>query len=295
MPPDHQLWERPKPSANLLDRSADDQRSLAEAMVPVRLADGSTRRVLDCGSGDAVVMMPMVTELNFVYSSQVADLQRDHRVVLYEPALSRTTRVPVVDRAGEAADVMDACRIDRAHVLTWGDTGSAAYALARDRPDRCQSLILIGLADRYAFDQPYATLLRLLERTPIEGLVPARLIAALIGHFVAGRQVKAEWFVERAVAIPQLGALFKHSIIPNLTDHRPIAGEVDVPALVVGGDHDAIVTVSQSQAMAALLSGAGEAVIVPGGEHFVSYVDDRVVNAAIREFLAEPEVTSEAR
>lgn len=82
-------------------------------MHEIRLADGSARRVLDVGAGeDAVVFMPMITELNFVYAAQIADLQRDHRVVLYEPRLSAVTRVGLEDRAGEAAAVLAAlgCR-----------------------------------------------------------------------------------------------------------------------------------------------------------------------------------------
>jgi pimeloyl-ACP methyl ester carboxylesterase len=279
-------WLRPPVAASLLSRTTNDQNALSGAMREIALPDGRTVRVLDCGTGDAVVMLPMITELNFVYASQIADLQTDHRVVAYEPLLCADANVGIADRADEVRGVLAALGIPRAHIIAWSDTGSVAYHLARTRPEVCRSLTFIGLADRYRFPRPYGLLLTMLQRLPIERLVPSRVLATVLGRFLGGTQIKPEWIVEGAVRVPRLSALFKHSIAPNLTEHRPRPEEVWTPSLVIVGEHDRVAPVARVRRMAALLPNAGAAVIVHGGEHFVQYVDDALVNAELRRFLA---------
>lgn len=280
------LWERPLVSDSLYSRGNEDQDAIVDAMRPVTLPDGRSLRVLDCGEGEAIVLLPMITELNFVYAPQIAEFQSDHRVVLYEPLLSADTRIGIADRADETRALLSALGIERAHFIVWGDTGAAAYHLAKQHPEICHSLVFIGLADRYRFPQPYGFLLKLLEVVRIERLVTPRVFATLLGRFVGGSQIKPEWIVEKAALVPRLTAVFKRSILPNLTEHRPEAGEVHVPSLLIAGDNDRIVSVAQTERMAGLLPNAGPPLIKRGGEHFVSYVDDGEVNAAIRRFLA---------
>lgn len=286
---DARTWVRPPVSDSLRTRMTEDQRAIAAAMRPVTLPDGRTLRVLDCGEGDAVVLLPMVTELNFVYAPQIAEFQRDHRVVLYEPLLSTNTRVGIKDRAHEVRCLLSALGISRAHFVVWGDTGAAAYYLAKRHPELCRSMVFVGLADRYRFPQPYGFWLKMLEHLPIERVVSSRVFATLLGRFVGGTQIKPEWIVQEALVVLRLTALFKHSILPNLTEHRPTPGEVHVPSLVISGDNDHIVSVAQARRMAALLPNAGAAVIKPGGEHFITYVDDSFVNETVRRFISSVE------
>jgi pimeloyl-ACP methyl ester carboxylesterase len=281
-----QMWTRPPVVDSLFVRVIRDRDAIEKAMHMVRLADGTSLRTLDCGDGDAVVLLPMIAELNFVYAPQIAEFQSDHRVVLYEPCLSADARVGIVDRADEVRALLSALGISRAHFIVWGDTGSAAYHLAKHHPEVCRSLVFIGLADRYRFPQPYALLLKMLEYLPLERVVPSTVFATLLGRFVGGTQIKPQWIVEEARRVPRLSALFKRSILPNLTEHRPQPGEVTVPSLVIAGDNDRIVSAAQAERMADLLPNAPRAIIKQGGEHFVSYVDDVIVNDAIRRFFA---------
>jgi pimeloyl-ACP methyl ester carboxylesterase len=279
-------WTRRAAAGSLLDRLREDRRAIEEAMVAVELGDGTSLRVLDCGSGQALVLMPMLAELNFVYAPQIAEFQRDHRVILYEPCLGTDRRVGIADRAEEARMLLAALDVPHAHFVVWGDTGSAAYHLAKHYPQLCRSLVFIGLADRYRFPQPYALLLTMLERLPLERVVSSRLFATVLGRFVGGTQIRPEWFVEEAKDVPRLAALFKRSILPNLTEHEPQAGEVTAPSLLVVGDRDRIVSPAQAERMARLLPNAEPLFVKEGGEHFVSYVESDVVNEAIRRFLA---------
>jgi pimeloyl-ACP methyl ester carboxylesterase len=279
-------WMRAHIEGSLLDQADYDQRAIISLMRMVTLKDGSTLRVLDIGEGEPILLLPMIAELNFVYAPQIEEFQDDYRVILYEPRLSAKERVGVADRVREALALLSHLGIDDTHIIVWGDTGAAAYQLAKYFPNRCRSLVFIGLADRYKFPQPYQFLLQLLRYLPIEFLVSPPAFAAILGKFVGGTQVKPEWMVQRTTQVPDITRLFKQSILPNLIEHNPKAGEVNVKSLVIGGDRDRVVSVSQAHRMATLLSNVHSVVILPGGEHFVSYVDAPTVNKVIREFYA---------
>jgi len=120
----------------------------------------------------------MTPELNFVYAAQIEEFQSNHRMILYKPRLSARSRVGIADRANEAVSLMKRLGLERTHIIVWGDTGSAAYYLAKRWPEKCRSIVFIGLADKYAFPQPFQFLLRLLSQFPIEGCVPSRVSPA---------------------------------------------------------------------------------------------------------------------
>jgi pimeloyl-ACP methyl ester carboxylesterase len=262
-----------------------DQQRIEQTMTPLAVPECSPIRLYDAGAGEPIVFLPMVQELNFVYARQLAEFASDYRVLLYEPRLSRRSRVGITDRAAEVLVVMDTLGLPAAHLVAWSDTGSAAYVFAKQWPERCRSVVFLGLADRYRFPQPLQTLMGVLAHLPVEGLIPTFILAHILGHYLGGRQVKPAWVAEGAGQIPQLPHLFKHSILSNLMEHRPRAGEVNVPSLVLCGTDDALVTVAQVQRMARLLPKAAEAVIVPGGEHFLPYANAAEVNRSMRDFF----------
>ena len=280
------MWTRDTAARSLREQSAIDQASIEAAMLDWPLPDGSRTPILDIGAGTAIVFVPMVPELNFVYAPQLADLQRDYRALVYAPRLSRCTRVTVADRAREIEAVLDSRGIDRAHVVAWSDAGAAAYAFAKMYPARCRSVVFLGLADRYVFPLPLRIGMRILDRTSIDRALPAWLLAGILALFLGGPQVKRAWFRARARRIPRLPSLFKHSVLPLLLEHAPVAGEVTVPCVVLCGDQDALVSVEQARRMAALLPAADAAVIIQGGEHFLGYVHAQDVNREIRRFFS---------
>ena len=278
-------WTRAPISESLLALVDSDQQSIECHLRELTIDDGVPVQVFDVGEGDPILLLPMIAELNFVYAAQIEEFVSDHRVILYKPRLSSRSHVGIASRAKEAVSLMNRMGLESVHIIVWGDTGSAAYYLAKQWPERCKSIVFIGLADRYTFRQPYGFLLHLLRIAPIEALVPRRFFAWILGNFVGGTQVKPQWFVERASKVPDVTRYFKHSILPNLTEHRPMAGEVRVPCLVISGDSDGVVSAAQARRMAELLPNA-RVVIISGGEHFVNYVDGPTVNRTIRGFYA---------
>ncbi|MDQ5822908.1 MAG: alpha/beta hydrolase [Chloroflexota bacterium] len=285
-------WRRPHVSGSLLAQADGDQQSISGHMKPLVLEDGSSLEVFDVGRGDPVLLLPMIDLLNFVYAPQIEEFQSEYRTILYVPRLSDRRRVGIPDRVNEALSLMQRLGIESAHIVVWGDTGSAAYYLAKHHPERVRSIVFIGLADRYKFPQPYQFLMQLLARLPIESLVPSWLFAAILSRVVGGTQVKPRWIAMRAAKVPRLTRLFKLSILPNLTDHKPMPGEVHAPCLVISGDNDRIVSAAQARRMSRLLPNVRRTAIIPGGEHFISYIDSATVNGLIRQFFTEVSATT---
>lgn len=279
-------WARYLDNELPIHQAAADQKSIQEYMVSLSLEDGTFMRVLDVGEGEAIVFLPMVTELNFVYAPQLEEFRSDYRVILYEPRLSRHTHFGLGDRAAEVVALLKALGLKSAHIVAWSDTGSVAYYLAKQHAEICRSVIFLGLADRYTFPKPIQLLVQLLADWPIEHLVPSWFLSWFLGRYLGGMQVKPRWVAQRAAQVPEISRLFKHSVLPNLLEHQPQKGEVTVASLVVCGDRDALVTIDQAKRMAGLLANTGEAVIIPGGEHFLGYVNATPVHKAMRAFYA---------
>jgi pimeloyl-ACP methyl ester carboxylesterase len=272
---------------NLREQAEVDQKAVEQQMRAVSLKDRSVLKVLDSGRGEPIIFLPMASELNFVYARQLREFEVDYRVILYEPRLSRRSHFGVADRAGEALALMDGLELESAHIVAWSDAGAGAYYLAKHWPKRCRSVVFFGLADRYKFPQPLQFLTMALASLPVAGLVPAWLLARILARYVGGPQLKSSWVAQRAAQVHQLPRLFKHSVLPQLIEHQPVAGEIkDVSCLAICGDNDALVSVEQARRMAKLLSNGREAVIIPGGEHFLGYVNYEAVNNSMREFYS---------
>lgn len=246
--------------------------------------NGETVRYMERGAGETIICVPMVKELNFVYMPQIKALSDRFRMVVYEPRLRTTRRYGIADRAREILELNEKLGVPKVHLLAWSDAGSAAYYFAKQWPEHCHSTIYLGLSDRYRFSQPLDILSHLLYRLPLEHFIPGSVLAWIISGYLAGDKVRRRWIVDRVRAIPRFTKLFKHSVLPNLIEHRPRAGEVSVPSLVLIGDRDALVTVKEAQGMAALFAQETNCIVIPGGEHFLGYVHSDPVNEAIRSF-----------
>ena len=279
------MWQRPLAESSLFAQVRTDAEAIVKSCQEVPCSDGQTRRILSAGSGPPLLFVPMVAEVNFVWAPQLSEFSQDYRVILFEPLVSRTRTVTLEERAAEIRSVMDTLAIDWAHLVAWSDGGSAAYVFARTWPQRCQSIVLIGLPDRYQFPFPVGQLFFLFRHLPIERLTPAAMIRPFLVRFLSGALARRSFVREHVRRVPRLGAFVKYNLLPCLLDHRPRQGEVDIPALIICGDEDALLTSQQATRMGELLPQCRGISIVPGGEHFLPYTSPQVVNRLLRGFL----------
>lgn len=262
-----------------------DREAISRCMESVTLVDGSLLNMMSLGDGTPIVLLPMISELNFLYAPQIQEFSTDYRVITYEPRLSRQQHVGIADRASELLLLMNSLNLTAAHVVAWSDAGAAAYDFAKKWPERCRSVVFLGLPDRYKLPQPIQFLMRLLRKFPLERITPAWLLAYILAGYMRGPLVKRAWVMEYATQIIQLPQLFKHSCLPNMLEHQPRFGEIKIPSLVVCGDSDPVVSRSQAIKMASLLPTTSGAIIIPQGEHMLGYVNASDVNFVLRRFF----------
>ena len=67
-------FERPA-AADLHRRAELDQAAIERSMTEVLLRDGRRTDVLDVGEGEPLIFLPMISEMNFVYTPQVVRFQ----------------------------------------------------------------------------------------------------------------------------------------------------------------------------------------------------------------------------
>lgn len=266
------------------DRVEGDRAVIESAMKLHRLSDGTVIRMAKFGQGPLVVCPPIIAELNFVYLPQIRHLQHRFTFVIYEPRVSVDERVSVADRAVELASVVDAVG-GQAHLLSWSDGGSAAYLFATEHPRKCLSTIFLGLADRYKLPGPLHELTRLIYAGRIDRLVPRFAFRMLLAWFLGGSRAPRRWVFAETGRLRDLRRLVRYSVLPCMLEHVP-AEPVEMPALLIGGDRDALVDLRSMARMSAILGPQTRFVSVPGGEHILGYTATEQVNAALDEFLA---------
>jgi pimeloyl-ACP methyl ester carboxylesterase len=119
------------------------------------------------------------------------------------------------------------------------------------------------------------------ERMPFcDPLVQWSLALLAGGPVVTPRMVK-----QHLREIPDFVRLFKYSILPLLPTHHVAAGTITAAALVIVGARDRFVSVREAEALVAALPAARELVVIPGGEHFLTYASADVVATHLHHFL----------
>jgi pimeloyl-ACP methyl ester carboxylesterase len=262
-----------------------DQKVLEDRFTPTSIEGVGEVRVARFGSGPPLVCVPIVNEVNFAYLPQVRELSKYFEVILYEPKLSDATRVSVRDRAEELRAIITTLVPPKVNLLAWSDAGSVAYLAAKLWPEMLDRVAFLGLPDRYTFYGPLGTFVRTLYEYDIHKAIPNFVMNVLLAWHLGGRQIKRAWVYRELGKISNLKRFFKHSILPCMVEHRPDGALPGIRSLVIGGDSDALVKPAQMTRMAQLLDPAAQAVLVPGGEHFLGYASGEAVDSLLLRFF----------
>jgi pimeloyl-ACP methyl ester carboxylesterase len=154
--------------------------------------------------------------------------------------------------------VLNALRIDKAHIVGFSDGAIIALHLALTAPERIASMVLLG-----ANYNPKG--LRLIPRFQIGFVYTWLSIASLFS--VKMRQRKEIW----ALMVNQ----------PKLTLKE--ISRINLPALVVTGEND-MVTQHQNDDLSRAITGSGR-MVIPKGDHFWFFTEPELLNQCIMNFL----------
>ena len=183
------------------------------------------------GDGDAVLLLPGLGHSAATWAHIGARLAQTHRVIYADPRGSGDSDAPDAPFSGEllAADiaaVLDAARVEKAHVAGMSMGGMIAQHLALDHPDRVRSLTLI------------ATYAAADERT-----------RAVLDAAIRNLPPRLGSDADTGVYLRQLDFCRNH-------DTRSRLSSLEVPTQVIVGSRDFLVSTSAARQLAQLIPGA---------------------------------------
>ena len=210
--------------------------------------------------------------LNMTVWNEVAPaLAQDRAVLLVDlPAHGKSdkahTAYPMKRLAAAIVDAMDAVGFDRAYVAGNSLGGSTSIEVARNAPDRVKALILVAAPGGRAL--PVA--LRRLARTVAtpEALASLSDEAWWVGLNIVQRsdrplaqRLRRDLMALREAAEFPAWCRASLTVLRSVVSYMPPLEALDVPALVVHGDGDFIVSPSLNESLARRLKGARLAVL----------------------------------
>ncbi len=190
--------------------------------------------------------------------------------------------------ARDAAGLLDALGLDRAHVLGVSMGGYIAQELALAWPARVAGLVLATTSVG-----PYLLKTSILEewlRGAVPGLAPESLFQIMIPFMFNDRYFEQPGVLEMFLAaIAPHAAAPPHVLARQMTacvehDARDRIGLIASPTLVLAGREDSFVPFSLSEELAGRIPGARLQVLEGGGHGFTPATADEF-NRAVLEFL----------
>jgi pimeloyl-ACP methyl ester carboxylesterase len=190
------------------------------------------------------------------------------------------------DLADRAVDLLDELRIDQAHVLGVSMGGVVAQLVFHRHRGRVRSLILVDTnPGGGALPEPERSMrvhqrLESLERLGARGMAeqrapalvgpnaPAELIAELVDIMA---EVRPAGYNGAAIAL-------------GTTDLTSRLSTIDIPTLVIHGEHDAVVPLETARSVAETIPGA-RLEVIPNAGHVSNQEQPDLFNTVIRDFL----------
>jgi pimeloyl-ACP methyl ester carboxylesterase len=247
------------------------------------------------GEGPPVLFLPGMGNGREAWRGQVVALGEAFRCVTYDPrdvgeSDLATAPYTIRDLAGDAAALLEALGVARAHVVGWSMGGAVAQELALGWPERVDRLVLIatypaGDARGAANLHGWALLRRRLEPVDYQ-----RVIAPWV---YSPREFDEPDLVERAIAQvlrrpAQPQAAFERQVEATLghdaLDRLPL---IAAPTLLLFGTDDALTPLRFAHALRARIPHS-DLQTIDGAGHALIWTRAAEVNAALRQFLGGP-------
>jgi 3-oxoadipate enol-lactonase len=258
---------------------------------------GDPQLVLDAaGAGPVLLCLHGVGGGRINFAGQLSGLADCARVVALDArGYGDSDDVPGLrafpDFAADVVRVLDHLGADKAILLGVSMGGRIALDTYGRTPDRVAALVLAdtSVGSAAARDPAKIEAFLALRRKPLleEGKTPAD-IAPDVARTLAGPHCTPEQF---EALLASLAALRTESYLKTLEavtryhDFPPF-GQVQVPTLVITGEHDPIAPPAMAQAMAQAIPGA-RYVELAGAGHISNIEAPDAFNAAVRAFVQE--------
>jgi 3-oxoadipate enol-lactonase len=218
-------------------------------------------------------------------------LAEDFLVVSYDNRGFGASDVPpgpytVAQLAGDAAAVLDAAGLERAHVLGVSLGGMAAQELAVSRPERVDRLVLVSTTPGARGHAMPARTVALMLEAPL--LAPAVALRRFVENALgpaAGPELIERIVAYRTANPPDPGGWQAQAAAGATFDALDRIGRIAAPTLVVHGTEDFVVDSRNGELLAQSIPGA-RLELLPGCGHLASWEEPERFATLVREFLA---------
>jgi pimeloyl-ACP methyl ester carboxylesterase len=223
------------------------------------------------GAGDPVLLIHGGLTHGDVWSSQVADLMKDHLVIVADSrghGRSSRTEAPFgYDlMAEDYVALLDYLKLDKVDLVGWSDGGIIGLDIAMKHPERLDRLFAHA------------------ANVTVDGVDPGVGTNALFGEYIgrmAGDYAKMSPTPDQFDAfVAQIGEMWASQ--PNWSDEA--VGKIVTPTAIVLGDHDEAITRTHTEHMASVIPGS-ELVILKDASHFAMLQAPDEYTAAVRAFI----------
>ncbi|HEY8515572.1 MAG TPA: alpha/beta fold hydrolase [Candidatus Binatia bacterium] len=263
-------------------------------------ADGVRLHYETHGTGEPVLLIMGLGSNAYGWHRSLPWLAERYQAITFDNRGVGRSDVPkgaytIAQMAGDAAAVLDACGIERAHVIGMSLGGMIAQRLALTYPERLRSLVLICTTPGGRNAVPASP--EVLQALATGGDDPAEVYRRN-AWFLYGEDTRQnhperieEDLAER-MRIPttptgyfgQLQAAMHHDTWDEL-------GALRVPTLVLHGEADLLVPTENGRLLAQRIPGA-ELVLIPGAGHMLQADAGDVLRDAVLGFLGRVSGTS---
>lgn len=244
------------------------------------------------GQGEPLLLVAGLGGSGRFWHAQVDAFARHFRVILHDHrGVGRSGPGPLISNAGEMADdllrVMDALRIERAHLVGHSTGGAIGQHLALRAPGRLASLVLSAswAGPTPLFIQTFHTRRDvLINAGPLNYLMVGTLLATPTWYLAPRFRDTQEYFRARLAEFPgldvELGRL--NAVMSHDLRHR--LNEIRVPTFVIGARDDQLTPPGLSEELAERIAGAQLHLLSEGG-HFCPQTVTEAYNRAVLGFL----------
>jgi aminoacrylate hydrolase len=225
------------------------------------------------GQGPPVLLVPGLGGVGTCWAAQVAEFAREFRVIVHDHRGTGRSARPLMEYSVEqmTADVlrvMDACGVERAHVVGHSTGGAIGQIMALDHPGRISALV--G-ANTWTHCDPYFKHVfrfrgGLLERGHVDLYASAASLMLWSADWIAEnmeRVEREERTMRENFPDPRIGKARIDAI--TRFDRRRDLGRIRLPTLIVGAEDDMVTPAYFSRDLAKLIPGARLAMLPHGG------------------------------
>jgi 3-oxoadipate enol-lactonase len=193
---------------------------------------------------------------------------------------------PIPQMAADAAAVMSAAGVDRAHVYGVSMGGMIAQQFALDYPDRVNQLILGCTASGgpnavRAKDEVIKVLMARATMTPDEGA--EAMVPYIYDASTPRARIEEDLTIRRSIYPTGEGYTAQVQGIMAWTCFDRL-GEIKAPTLVIHGETDELVPPGNGRLIASRIPGA-ELVMIPHASHLYTTDQPKIADQAILDFL----------